>query len=78
MLLAEELLLLAPDPERGTVVRRARQQLPVGLAGALVAALALDGAVELEGGRFAVCGPAPADPLLAAAAATIAVTMTSP
>ena len=72
MLLAEELLLLALHPGRGTVVRRARSHLVVGLAGALVGELALDGAVELDGRRFAVRGPAPADPLLAQVHAELA------
>ena len=72
MLLAEELLLLAIHPARGRVVRRGRQHLVVGLAGALVAELVLDGAVELDGKRFAVRGPAPADPLLARVHAELA------
>lgn len=65
MLLAEELLLLGLDPERGTLVNGARQQLLVGLSGALVGELALAGSVELAGKRFAAAGPAPAHPLLA-------------
>jgi len=64
MLIAEELLLLGLDPVRGTV-RATRQYLVVCLSGALVAELALTGAVELSGGRFCATGPAPADPLLA-------------
>ena len=72
VLIAEELLLLALDPQRGTVVNAARQQLLVGLAGALVSELALDGAVELDGRRFVVRGPAPADPLLARVHAELA------
>lgn len=72
MLLAEELLLLGVDPERGTVVNSARQQLLVGLAGALVSELALDGAVALDGRRFTATGPAPADPLLARVHAELA------
>jgi len=51
MLLAEELLLLGLDPARGTVVNNARQQLLVGLSGALVGELALSGAVQLSGRR---------------------------
>jgi hypothetical protein len=72
VLLAEELLLLGVDPERGTVVNSARQQLLVGLAGALVSELALDGAVALDGRRFTATGPAPADPLLARVHAELA------
>lgn len=72
MLIAEELLLLALDPERGTVVNGARSQLLVGLAGALVSELALGGAVRVEDRRFVVHGPAPADPLLARVHAELA------
>ncbi|MGZ4593720.1 MAG: GPP34 family phosphoprotein, partial [Actinomycetes bacterium] len=64
MLLAEELLLLGLSPARGTVVNGARQQLTVGLAGALVAELALDGLVELRAKTFVVAGEPPAAPLL--------------
>lgn len=66
MLLAEELLLLGLDPVRGTVVNNARQQLQVGLAGALIGELALNGSVDVSGRRFVVSGRPPADPLLAA------------
>jgi hypothetical protein len=72
VLLAEELLLLGLDPEHGTVVNAARQQLLVGLAGALVSELALGGAVALDGRRFVARGPAPADPLLARVHAELA------
>ncbi|HEY0166461.1 MAG TPA: GPP34 family phosphoprotein [Jatrophihabitans sp.] len=65
LLLAEELLLLGLDPVKGTVVNGARQQLLVGLAGALIGELALVGAVELSGGRFVAAGSAPEHPLLA-------------
>ncbi|NHC43744.1 GOLPH3/VPS74 family protein [Motilibacter aurantiacus] len=65
MLLAEELLLLGLDPEKGTVVNSARQYVKVGLSGALVAELALDGQVELRDRRFVPSGKEqPADPLL--------------
>ena len=67
MLIAEELLLLALDPVRGTVVNSAGTTLKVGLAGALVAELGLEGAVEVQGRRFAAVGAAPGHPLLAAA-----------
>jgi hypothetical protein len=65
LLLAEELLLLGIDPVKGTVVNGAKQQLLVGLAGALIGELALAGAVELPGKRFVAVGPAPEHPLLA-------------
>ena len=67
MLLAEELLLLGLDPVEGTVVNNARQELLVGLAGALVGELALSGLVDLSGKRFIAVGSPPGDPLLAAA-----------
>ena len=67
MLLAEELLLLGLDPVKGTVVNNARQELLVGLAGALVGELALLGLVDLSGKRFIAVGSPPGDPLLAAA-----------
>jgi hypothetical protein len=72
MLLAEELLLLGLDPDRGTVVNSARQQLVVGLSGALIGELALSGAVQLSGGRFLAVGPAPEHPLLARVHALLA------
>jgi len=72
MLLAEELLLLALDPVRGTVAHGGRQQLMVCLAGALIAELELAGAVRLSGRRVVAVGPAPAHPLLAAAHALLA------
>ena len=56
MLLAEELLLLGLDPVEGTVVNSARQELLVGLAGALVGELALSGLVDLSGKRFIAVG----------------------
>jgi hypothetical protein len=64
MLIAEELLLLSLSPEKGTVVNGAREQLKVGLAGALVAELALAGLVEVRDRTFVVVGDAPAAPLL--------------
>ena len=67
MLLAEELLLLGLDPVKGTVVNSARQELLVGLAGALVGELALSGLVDLSGKRLIAVGTPPGDPLLAAA-----------
>ena len=67
MLLAEELLLLGLDPVEGTVVNNARQELLVGLAGALVGELALAGLVDLSGKRFIAVGSPPDGTLLAAA-----------
>ena len=64
MLLAEELLLLSLDPEKGTVVNSARAQVKVGLAGALIADLALAGQIELRDRRFVPAGAPPEDPLL--------------
>lgn len=67
MLLAEELLLLALDPEKGKPVNSSRAAVTVGMNGALIAELALDGRVELDGERFVPVGPAPGHPLLAEA-----------
>jgi hypothetical protein len=67
MLIAEELLLAALDPDRGTAVNSSTQPLKVGLSGALVAELGLTGAVVLDGKRFTVTGAPRADPLLRAA-----------
>jgi hypothetical protein len=64
MLLAEELLLAALDPERGTVVNSAGQALRVGLSGTLIAELGLSGALVVQDRRFTVTGPPPVDPLL--------------
>ncbi|MCM3882278.1 GPP34 family phosphoprotein [Frankia sp. R82] len=65
MLLAEELLLLALDPDRGTPVNSSRAPLNVALSGALVAELGLDGLVVEDGRRLAPAGLAPSHPLLA-------------
>ena len=65
--LAEELLLLALDPVKGSVVNSAYWSLRVGLSGALVAELGLAGSVTLVGRRFEVTGPLPEHPVLAAA-----------
>jgi hypothetical protein len=72
MLLAEELLLLGLDPDRGTVVGSDRQQLVVCLSGALIGELALAGAVQLSGRRFVPAGAAPEHPLLARVHALLA------
>ncbi len=65
MLLAEDLLLLALDPDRGTPVNSSRQPLGVALCGALVAELGLAGLVTEDGRRLAPIGARPAHPLLA-------------
>jgi hypothetical protein len=54
VLLAEELLLLCLDPQRGRPGNGSEAPMTPCLAGALVAELALLGAVELEGMRFAL------------------------
>jgi hypothetical protein len=71
MLIAEELLLLGLDPDRGTPLAT-RQYLVVCLSGALVGELALTGVVGVSGGRFVATGPAPDDPLLARVHALLA------
>ncbi|CAO5189249.1 Golgi phosphoprotein 3 (GPP34) [Frankia sp. AiPs1] len=65
MLLAEELLLLALDPDSGTPVNSSRSPLGVALSGALVAELGLAELVAEDGRRLAPVGPAPSHPLLA-------------
>ncbi|EIV90741.1 hypothetical protein FraQA3DRAFT_0139 [Frankia sp. QA3] len=65
MLLAEDLLLLALDPDRGTPVNSSRQPLGVALCGALVAELGLAGLIEEDGRRLAPVGIRPKHPLLA-------------
>jgi Golgi phosphoprotein 3 (GPP34) len=52
MLIAEQLLLAALDPERGAAVNSSRQPLGVGLCGALVAELGLRGELDVVGKRF--------------------------
>jgi hypothetical protein len=64
VLIAEELLILALDPRRGTPVNSSRSTLAPGLCGALVAELGLLDVLEVVGKRFAPLGPPPADPLL--------------
>ena len=64
MILTEELLLLAIDPERGTIVNSAKQNLKVGIVGAAVAALALDGRAQLRDKRFVATGSPPEHPVL--------------
>lgn len=68
MLIAEELLLIALDPESGRVPMGAQDYVKVGLSGALLAELALTGRVKIDGGRITVVpGDPPSDPLLSAA-----------
>jgi hypothetical protein len=69
MLLAEELLLLALDPDKGTVPLGCQDYVKVGLSGALLAELALRGSIVVDDGRVVVSGDLPAEPVLAAAAA---------
>lgn len=64
MLIAEELVLAALDPERGRPVNSAASVLPVCLCGALVAELALADLVRLEGRRFMAVGEPPPSGLL--------------
>jgi hypothetical protein len=68
MLIAEDFVLLALDPD-GTLARGASYQstVAVGVTGALVSELALDGHLDLADGRIRVTGTAPAHPLLAQA-----------
>ena len=68
MLLAEELVLLALDPD-GTLARGASNQsaVVIGVTGALVAELALDGHLDLDDGRIRLTGTRPTDPMLAQA-----------
>ena len=68
MLIAEQLLLIALDPRTGRIPLGTKSYLKVGLAGALLAELALDGHLELNAGRVRVTPTSvhpPADPLLA-------------
>ena len=73
MLLAEEFVLLALNPD-GAVARGASNQpsAAIGVTGALVAELALDGHLDLTDGRIRLTGTRPADPLLAQALDNVA------
>lgn len=68
MLIAEEFVLLALDPD-GTPARGASYQsaTEVGVTGALISQLALQGHVDLAGGRVHLTGSRPEHPLLAQA-----------
>src|SRR5690348_2558616 len=63
-MLATDLLLLALDDERGTVLPEAGIGLDYGLAGAVVTELALLGRLQVDGERVSATGTATDDPLL--------------
>ena len=65
MLIAEELILVALDPVKGTVPLGARTYLNAGLAGALLAELAIAGNLGINDGRIVPAGDPPPDPVLA-------------
>lgn len=66
MLIAEELLLVALDPDKGSLPMGMCDYVKIGLAGALLAELALAGAIGVRDGKVvAVPGEPPADPVLA-------------
>lgn len=57
--LAEELLLLALEDERGVVHASASESLEYGLAGAVLLSLTVRGKVDMEGDRMFVSDPSP-------------------
>lgn len=63
-MLATDLLLLALDDERGTVLPTASIGLDFGLAGAIVMDLALQGRIDIADDRVATTGSAADEPLL--------------
>lgn len=63
-MLATDLLLLALDDERGTVLPQASIGLDYGLAGALLMELALRGGIEVDGDRVTATGTSTGDPVL--------------
>lgn len=73
-MLATDLLLLALDDERGTILPQAAIGLDYGLAGALVMELALRGRIGLDGDVVSTTGTATDDALLDDALRTIAAT----
>jgi hypothetical protein len=73
-MLATDLLLLALDDERGTVLPRAALGLDYGLAGAVVMDLALRGRIAVHDERVATTGGTTDDPLLDDALRVIAAT----
>ena len=73
-MLATDLLLLALDDARGTVLPQTAIGLDYGLAGALVMELALRGRIEVDDERVATTGATTDDPLLDDALRAIAAT----
>lgn len=73
-MLATDLLLLALDDARGTVLPQAALGLDYGLAGAIVMDLALRGHLRVDGDVATTTGPATDDTLLDDALRTIAAT----
>lgn len=73
-MLATDLLLLALDDDRGTVLPQAAIGLDYGLAGAVVMELALRGRIQLDGDVVSTTGTATDDALLDDALRTIAAT----
>ncbi len=68
MLIAEQLLLIALDPQTGRIPLGTKDYLKVGLSGALLAELGIDEHLELTAGRVRVTTASvdpPADALLA-------------
>ena len=57
--LAEELLLLALEDERGTIRTSASQSLDYGLAGAVLLSLTVRDRLGMEGGKMIVSNPSP-------------------
>ena len=73
-MLATDLLLLALDDERGTVLPQAAMGLDYGLAGAIVMELALRGRLDVNDDKVSTIGPVIDDALLDDALRTIAAT----
>ncbi|WIG56603.1 MAG: hypothetical protein OJF61_002391 [Rhodanobacteraceae bacterium] len=73
-MLATDLLLMALDDERGTVLPQAALGLDYGLAGAVVMELALRGRIRLDGDVVSTTGTTTDDALLDDALRTIAAT----
>jgi hypothetical protein len=71
VLIAEELILVALDPVKGTVPLGAKTYLNAGLAGALLAELAIAGNLGIKDGRIVPAGDPPTDPFLADVLAAI-------
>lgn len=73
-MLATDLLLLALDDERGTVLAQAAIGLDYGLAGAVVMELAMRGRIHIDNEAVSTIGPATDDALLDDALRLIAAT----